>query len=66
MTYRITYEPLNRIVGVKPTTIEIENAEDAWREVEGLMHSDERVMILDGSEPISWQTLRDRVTRKNS
>jgi hypothetical protein len=45
MPYKITFEPLNRIAGVKPTTVEIETAAKAWMEVA----SDERGLacVLD-------------------
>ncbi len=47
MPYKITFEPLNPIAGVKPTTVEIKTAAEAWREVDGLLRSDERVKIVD-------------------
>jgi hypothetical protein len=51
MPYKIT---LNRIV-----TVEIETAAEAWKLVDGLMHSDERVTIVhpDGYE-IGWPELQ--------
>lgn len=59
MSYKITFEPLNRISGVVPTTVEIETAAKAWKEVDGLMRSDERVTIVDvyGHE-LDWQQLK--------
>lgn len=62
MTFKITYEPLNRIDGVKPKTVEIETAHDAWVQVNGLMQSDERVTISENGRAITWQELRDRAT----
>lgn len=60
MPYKVTFEPLNRIAGVEPTTVEIETAAAAWIEVYGLMASDERVRIVNphGRE-IGWQELKD-------
>jgi hypothetical protein len=64
MPYKITFEPLNRIAGVRSTTVEIETAAEAWKEVDGLMRSDERVTIVDphGHE-IGWQELKEIATR---
>jgi hypothetical protein len=45
MPYKVTFEPLNRISGVKPTTVEIETAAEAWKTVDGLQRSDEKVTI---------------------
>jgi hypothetical protein len=61
MPYKVTFEPLNRISGVRPKTVEIETAAAAWKQVDGLMHSDERVTIVDpiGLE-IDWQELKRR------
>jgi hypothetical protein len=44
---------------VKPTTVEIKTAAEAWKEVDSLMHSDEKVKIVDphGLE-IEWQELK--------
>jgi hypothetical protein len=56
MAYKIAFEPLNRIRGVEPTTVTKETATEAWRAVEGLMRSDERVTINDGM--MSWQRLK--------
>jgi hypothetical protein len=67
MPYKITFEPLNRIAGVKPTTVEIETAAEAWREVDGLMRSDERVKIVDprGVE-IGWQWLKEIAEKEDN
>ncbi|MER8810437.1 hypothetical protein [Mesorhizobium australicum] len=62
MTFKITHEPLNRIPGVKPRTVEKVSAQDAWIAVDGLMRSDERVIIFKNGRPISWQELRDKAT----
>ena len=59
MPYNITFEPLNRIAGVKPTTVEIETAAAAWHEVNSLMMSDEKVTIrAPGGYEIGWQELQ--------
>lgn len=63
MGFKITFEPLNRIRGVKPTTVEIDTADKAWLEVHGLMASDERVTITEDGHPISWEKLRDRANQ---
>ena len=60
MPYKITFEPRNRIAGVKAKTVEIENAAKAWIEVQGLMYSDERVTIVDPhGHTIEWQELKE-------
>lgn len=60
MPYKVTFEPLNRIAGVKPKTVEIETAAEAWMEVYGLMKSDERVTIVDPhGRTIGWQELKE-------
>jgi hypothetical protein len=56
MPFIITFEPLNRIQGVKPTTVSKETAAEAWAEVQCLMASDERVTINNGT--MGWQELR--------
>ena len=56
MPYTITFEPLNRIQGVKPTTVVKETAKEAWKTVDALMRSDERVTINGGM--MGWQELR--------
>lgn len=59
MAYRITFEPLNPIAGVKPTTVEIKSAVKAWDEVGRLMRSDERVTIVNPhGDEIGWQELK--------
>lgn len=60
MTFKITFEPVNRIQGVTPKTVEIESVGRAWLEVHGLMQSDERVSITENGRPVTWQELRDR------
>ena len=59
MPYKITFEPLNRIDGGKPATVLKQTAAEAWKEVYGLMRSDEKVKIVDlnGFE-IDWQQLK--------
>ena len=60
MPYKVTFEPLNRIAGVKPTTVDIETAAKAWMEVHGLMASDEKVTIIDPhGRVIGWQELKE-------
>ena len=61
----MTFEPRNRIAGVKPKTVEIETAAKAWMEVDGLMLSDERVTIVDphGRE-IGWQELKEIASKE--
>ena len=64
VSFKITYEPLNRIAGVGPKTVEIDSVEGAWLEVHGLMNSDERVTITENGSTISWQELRDRANQR--
>jgi hypothetical protein len=60
MPYKITFEPRNRIAGVKAKTVEIENAAKAWIEVQGLMYSDERVTTVDPhGHTIEWHELKE-------
>jgi hypothetical protein len=68
MPFKITFEPLNRIKGVTPTTAEVETAARAWLEVHGLQMSDEKVteIITPDGRRISWEELRDlALTEKN-
>ena len=59
MAYHITFEPMNRIPGVQPKTVQIEGAAKAWAEVQALMASDEKVRItINGTSDISWQELK--------
>jgi hypothetical protein len=65
MPYKITFEPLNRISGVKSETVEIETAAEAWKTVDGLQRSDEKVTIRGPSgREIGWQELRDEALKK--
>lgn len=59
MPYSITYEPLNRIRGVKPKTVTCETAAETLRLVNGLQMSDEKVVIRNpqGSE-IGYEELK--------
>lgn len=66
MSFKITFEPLDNIASVKPTTFEIETAAKAWLEAEWLMKSDERVTICEDGHTISWEELRDRASREAS
>lgn len=67
MPYKITYEPLNRIVGVTPKTVEKETAAEAWKLVDGLMHSDERVTIIGPRGlKIGWQELKEIASREGN
>ncbi|MCZ7450289.1 hypothetical protein O8B93_22145 [Agrobacterium rhizogenes] len=43
MSYKVTYEPLNRIRGVSPSTDAFETAGEALANVVGLEHSDEKI-----------------------
>ncbi len=59
MPFKITYEPLNRIRGVKPETTDVETAAKAWAQVQALMASDEKVTIIDPhGRMIGWQALK--------
>ena len=65
VAYRITFEPLNHIDGVRAKTVEIETAAKAWLEVHSLMESDERVTIVDpDGRPIEWQELMARAAKE--
>jgi hypothetical protein len=59
--YRFTYEPLNRIAGVKPSTGERETASEAWLQVHGLQMSDKKVteIIAPDGRSITWQELSE-------
>lgn len=46
MPFRITYEPMNRIRGVQPSSAEFATAYDAWMAVDGLQMSDENVTSI--------------------
>jgi len=61
MPFKITFEPLNRIKGVKPTMAEVETAARARLEVHGLQMSDEKVteIVAPDGRRITWQELRD-------
>jgi hypothetical protein len=67
MAYKVTFEPLNRIRGVTPTTVEIATASEAWKEVDGLMMSDEKVKIIgpQGIE-ISWEELKAAADKESA
>ena len=59
MPYKLTFEPRNKISGVKPSTVEIETAAEAWAEVTCLEASDEKVTVQDASgRAISSEELR--------
>ena len=45
MPFHITFEPLNRIPGVKPKTVMKETAAEAWASAQGLRASDEHVTV---------------------
>lgn len=65
MPFRITFEPLNRIAGVKPKTVAFETAAKAWIEVQSLMASDEKVTIVDThGHPIDWQELKELAAKE--
>jgi hypothetical protein len=64
-SYRITYEPLNRIAGVKAKTVVFETAGKAWIEVYGLMASDEKVTIVGPrGRTIEWQELKELAAKE--
>jgi hypothetical protein len=59
MPFKITFQPINKIDGVKPTTVEEDTAKAAWKLVYGLMQSDERVEIVGPSGwSMDWQELK--------
>ncbi|MEP0313484.1 hypothetical protein [Hyphomonas sp.] len=59
MPYKITFQPISKIAGVRPKTVERDSAKEAWKLVYGLMQSDERVEILSPSGwPMDWQELK--------
>ena len=66
MPYKISFEPLSRISGVKSKTVEKETAAEAWKLADGLMRSDEIVKIIHpyGHE-IGWQELRELAKRED-
>lgn len=57
MPYEITFEPLNPIRGVTPKTVTKETAKEAWKLVDGLMRSDERVTAINPGQ-MGWEELR--------
>ena len=64
MPYKITFEPRNKITGVRPTTVEIETAAEAWTELVGLEASDERATVEDEyGRAVSREELRARATK---
>lgn len=66
MPYQITYQPLNRIPGVKPKTVTIETAAEAWTTVQQLEASDEQVTITGSSgHPIGKFELRDLAAKES-
>jgi len=69
MPYKLTYEPLNRMPGQPAKAAVIETAAAAWRELDGLMRSDEKVKIKilhPYGHEIGWQELREIAKRKNN
>jgi hypothetical protein len=65
MPFKITYEPLNKIVGVKPKTVEKSSASEAWILVQGLQASDERVTIMGpNGRSIRWQDLKELASKE--
>jgi hypothetical protein len=59
MPYTITYEPLNRIPGVKPKTVTKDTAAEAWALVDALHRSDEKTEIRGPhGHSIGWEELR--------
>lgn len=66
MPYKVTYEPQNRIAGVKAKTIETETAAEAWRAVDGLMRSDEKVTMIVSPHngEIGWQEMEQLAAKE--
>lgn len=63
MKIEVTFKPRSKIQGVKATTIEFESPAEAWTEVQGLIASDEEVIVLiDGIEALP-STLRELAGR---
>jgi hypothetical protein len=67
MAFHITFEPINRIQGVKPRTVTKETAAEAWAEVQGLQASDERTSVKDdsGRHVEDWQ-LRELAAKERN
>lgn len=64
MPYKITFEPLNRIKGVRSAMVERDTAAEALVTVRDLMAGDERVSSIvdpDG-RTIDWRELQARAT----
>jgi hypothetical protein len=60
MAFHVTYEPRNRIAGVKPRTVTKETAAEALKLVLGLEMSDEIASVkTDSGRPIEQWELRD-------
>ena len=61
MSFLVTYEPVNLVLGDVPITVEIETSVDAWAEVDGLHLRDQKVtrIVTPEGRNISWQELRD-------
>ena len=57
MPYEITFEPINPIRGVIPKTVTVETAKEAWKIVDALMRSDERVTAINPGQ-MGWQELQ--------
>ena len=66
MSFLVTYEPLDLVLGDVPITVEIESAVDAWAEVEGLHLRDQTVtrVVTPEGQNITWQELRDLATSR--
>jgi hypothetical protein len=63
--YKITYEPVNRIMGVTAKTVERQTAAEAWALVQSLNASDERTIIRDASgKEVGWQELRAQAMKE--
>ena len=59
MCYSITFEPLNRVVGVKPLILFLKTAAKAWAEVQMLQAGDARIEIRDpGGRIMTSRALR--------
>jgi len=67
MAYHVTFEPRNRIQGVKPSTAVMETAAEAWAEVQMLEASDEKAEVRDDAgRVIERYELRDLAAKERN
>jgi hypothetical protein len=65
LPYSITYEPINRIAGVKAKTVTVETAAEAWLLVDSLQRSDEKAVVKDAAgRDMQWAELRDLAAKE--